>query len=287
MRNELEEMEQIENYLLNKMTEAEKKSFEQQMESDPQLKNRIANQYLLVSGMKRLAVKESIQASEKKYFLRKALTKIGLGVAGLIIAAFLALQFNNGSRIEKKPFINPPFKGVNIPYTDYIVHPADSTNITSPSGSIIHVPKNAFLDENGKPISHDIRLRYREFRDPAEIFIAGIPMIYDSAGNHYDFESAGMFEILGFDGDKPAFIDPAKPITVELASLSDGDSFNQYFLDTVAREWKYISTDEPEERFYGMAAAKRPVLVPVISNPSKYTISIETDSVEFPELYVY
>ena len=293
MRNELELMEQIEKYLLGKMNDEEKNAFEKQIQSDAMIKAEVEKQQLLMDGVKRYAVKQSIRASGKKYFLKKNLFKWGLGGAGLL-ATTLAVLFLSGhnpfastlinNEKDTKQYVNPPFQGINIPFAEYTLNPAIASDISCPSGTIIHIPENPFIDENGKPINRPIKLKYREFRNPAEIFIAGIPMNYDSAGKHFDFESAGMFEILAFDGDKPVFINPDKPIKIELASLSNENKFNQYLLDTVNKEWKFVSKDNPNIISKKGSLPDNSLLVPVISNPSKFRISIEADANQFPEL---
>jgi hypothetical protein len=68
-------------------------------------------------------------------------------------------------------------------------------------------------------------------------------MAYDSAGIKSTLESAGMFDIKGFQNGKQVYVNPKKAITVELASNNATDKFNQYVLDTIAKNWVYMKRD--------------------------------------------
>lgn len=46
-----------------------------------------------------------------------------------------------------------------------------------------------------------VKITYREFADPIDFFVSGIPMEYDSAGRKYNFESSGMCEINAYKDD--------------------------------------------------------------------------------------
>jgi hypothetical protein len=101
------------------------------------------------------------------------------------------------------------------------------------------------VNRNGQEIIGDVEIQYREFHDQADIIASGIPMQYDSAGTNYTFESAGMFDVRGFQNGEEVFIKPEKSITVELNSKQPADTYNQYYLDTVAKKWNVIKHDTP------------------------------------------
>lgn len=142
-------------------------------------------------------------------------------------------------------FINPPIKKVSIPYTNYKVNAQKGGVIQHPSKTKINIPKNAFVNNKGEDIIGDVEIKYKEFHNQADIITSGIPMKYDSAGTTYNFESAGMFDIKGYQNNEPVFINPKKNITIEFASQQANDYFNQYVLDTIAKNWVYIKRDNP------------------------------------------
>ncbi len=146
-------------------------------------------------------------------------------------------------KTSPRSFINVPSKHLTIPYTTYKVNNAAGGSFKHHTATKINVPKNSFVDKAGKEIVGDITIEYREFHDAADIIASGIPMTYDSAGRHFNLESAGMFDIRGSYNGEPVFIKPEKNIEVELASSALENRFNQYYLDTLARNWQYMQRD--------------------------------------------
>lgn len=147
---------------------------------------------------------------------------------------------------EAKPCIAPPIAGLNVPYTVFRVNSEKGGELNFKTGSKLTVPKNAFTDENGKPVKGEVELRYREFHDAADFFVSGIPMTYDSAGIKYQFESAGMIEMLAFQNDKPLAMASGKTINVEMVSDYKGTEYNLYKLDTVKNNWSCLGKDKVE-----------------------------------------
>lgn len=227
---------------------------------------------------------------------------------------------------EAKPCINPPLKGLNVPYTTYKVIAEKGANLDFKTGSKLIVPKDAFVDRNGKSLKGEVELRYREFHDPIDFFVSGIPMTYDSAGVKYQFESAGMMEMLAFQDGKKVNMAPAKSISVQLASNYKGTEYNLYKLDTVKNNWSCLGKDKvvanqifsatkdsiktpisvqqtPEyktietrkqetqkEKEIKIADLPKPSPEPKKPNKSrkdKYTFNIEVDEKDFPELTIY
>ena len=144
----------------------------------------------------------------------------------------------------KKKFISEPSSKLKVNYTSYKINNAKGGEIKHPTSSKITVPKNTFVDKNGKDVIGDVTIEYREFHDVADIIVAGIPMAYDSAGTKYNLESAGMFDIKGSQNGEPVFIKPDKTVEVSLASTNSENRFNQYYLDTVAENWQYLKKDD-------------------------------------------
>jgi len=225
---------------------------------------------------------------------------------------------------EAKPCIAPPVAGLNIPYTTYKVNVAKGGAFDFKTGSTFTVPENAFVDENGKPVKGEVELRYREFHDAADFFVAGIPMTYDSAGVKYQFESAGMIEMLAYQDGKQVNMAPGKTINIELASEYKGTEYNLYELDTMKNNWSCLGKDKvvstspkgrpdsvkilkAEERPQykaietkkeevktqketKIAALPKPAAEPKRPNKvnkDKFTFNLEVDPKEYPELAVY
>lgn len=145
---------------------------------------------------------------------------------------------------EKFYKIDPPIKGMDIPYIENLLENQKKQTLKLKSGTTIEIPNNAFVDKEGNPVQDKINLLYREFKDPLEIMFAGIPMEYDSAGQEYIFESAAMCEVKAFDKDnQPVFLAADKKLTLTIPSKLSGDDFNLYQFDTIAGRWNNIGKD--------------------------------------------
>lgn len=228
---------------------------------------------------------------------------------------------------EAKPCIAPPIKGLNVHYTTYKVIAEKGATLDYKTGSKIIIPKNAFSDENGNALKGEVELRYREFHDAVDFFVSGIPMTYDSAGVKYQFESAGMVEVLAYQNGKQVNMAPQKAIDIEMASNYNGTEYNFYKLDTVANNWSCLGKDKvvaksektvgnldlnkqhrveetPEykiletkkveakkEKAVEMAALPKPIAEPIKPakvKKGKYTFNLEEQKPgEFPELSTY
>jgi len=235
---------------------------------------------------------------------------ISIAAAGAIISvAFVrsAPKEEQAALTEKKK-VAPPIKDADVAYTLYSVSAAEGSKLNYSTGSVISIPANAFVDKQGKPVEGKVDIKYREFHDPADFFLSGIPMTYDSAGTEYHFESAGMLEMLAFQDGKPVFINPDKKIVVEMASQQQDDKYNIYRFDSLAGNWKFVYKD----RASGKPAADVPVaaanptpkkmpvtaalmepgkqdelLKPALANDENYQFDLAVDPKEFPELSVY
>jgi hypothetical protein len=142
-----------------------------------------------------------------------------------------------------KAFITPPISKLNVPYTSYKVKAEQGATLKHKSNSKIIVPKKAFVNKQGQDIIGDVEIQYREFHNQADIIASGIPMTYDSAGVKSTLESAGMIDIRGYQNGEPVFINPKKQITIEFQSEHTADKYNMYVLDTIAKNWVYVSRD--------------------------------------------
>ncbi|HEU4718602.1 MAG TPA: hypothetical protein VFU15_12245 [Bacteroidia bacterium] len=151
---------------------------------------------------------------------------------------------NTAANTVQKRHVAPPLGGLNVPYASYSVNSSNGGVFTHPSGSKLTIPANAFVDENGNHVTGNVEIRYREFRDPVDVFLAGIPMDYDSAGTTYQFESAGMMEVAAFVNGKVVYLDKNKNVQVEFASNNNDPKFNLYRFDTTAGNWVYEGKDK-------------------------------------------
>jgi hypothetical protein len=169
----------------------------------------------------------------------------GVVALGLVIGVGAYVLSTDADKAdEKTAFIQPELKGIDIADTVFKMDAAEGGEFIYNTGSLIRVPEGGFLDSAGNVVKGDVEIRYREFHNTADIFLAGIPMTYDSAGTKYHFESAGMLEITAWQNGKPLKTNPAAPVKVAMASNSDNAKFNVYYLDTLKKNWDFIAKDK-------------------------------------------
>lgn len=163
----------------------------------------------------------------------------------ILIAVSSCSQIKDQTTEEQtKAFINPGFEGIDIPFENYTVEAEKGDTIYYKSGSILVFPPNSFIDKEGNVVEGDVKVTYREFNDPTDFFISGIPMNYDSAGAGYTFESAGMCEVNAYQNGDAVYVNPQNKPEVHLAGNESNPDFNLYYLDTVEQRWIYKGKDE-------------------------------------------
>jgi hypothetical protein len=178
------------------------------------------------------------------------------------------------------------FEGVSLPvYTEKISVSGDKT-LKMPTGAEIDIPANAFIDRHGNEIKGDVTIKYKEIKSPADIIIENINMTYDSAGQTYQFMTAGMFDLRAFSGDNELLLKEGKSIEVSYLSDKPGH-YNFYHYD---KGWKYAGV--PKENIPLNAGIKESkttgMLEPTqVNTEEDLIVDIKLDHKRFSELAIY
>ncbi len=183
-----------------------------------------------------------MKAKQKRTF--SAITFIALAILAVLLTKCNRVQepkagqeTTTSNTRKEVPFINCLSREANVQYTSYSIK-ADKDNVlTHVTGTKIHIPANSLVDKDDKPITGEVTILYREMHTPWEIMVSGIPMTYKADSVTYHFESAGMFDIKGTQKNQPVYVAAGKNINVEMATNNPANRFNDYYLDTVARQW--------------------------------------------------
>ncbi len=249
MRTELEQLARIERYLQGEMTKTEQVRFETDMVADPGLSQEVALQRLLVQAIERQGLREALNAIHLAQlppsagevpkskgriltFVANHLRPKKLALAAVLILGLqlchnpFADQPANSKLVTIKPAFVPTFNEFDVPFQSLEVVAEQGRRFQLVNGSQINVPAQAFVNKNGDPVQGKVQLTYREFHHAAEIIASGIPMEYQGGV----FESGGMFELRGQQAGEPVFIAKGNKIEVKLASFTDEDNFNHYYL---------------------------------------------------------
>lgn len=249
--------EKINRYLHDEMDATERTSFEMQCKTDPELQEELRVQEAIMKAIENAGIKETFsKAINKKIIQNRIFTWGGIMVAGMAMLILFTYLQNNSSKPASNetlanrpisdtslPLVNPPQPSINVPFSEYRFEAEKGETIYHPSGSVIEFPPSSLLDDNGNQVKGPVIILYREFADPLDFFVSGIPMQYDSAGKKYQFESSGMCEILAYQHNKALFVNPDAKPEIHLSGNNADPLHNLYFLDTIKRSWAFTGKD--------------------------------------------
>ena len=319
---------EIDNYLQNKMSAVERIVFEKQLAADPALQYELQVQQQVIMAAEYAGLKlEFAKAIRKRTLIKRCITWgtiIVIVVTTLVVYNFRDSLFSanitnqqlDSGRVQQgnndhQPFVDPPLPAINVPFSVFNFEAEKGDTIFYGSGSVICFPPDALVDGSGNIVKGNVKIMYREFTDPVDFFVSGIPMQYDSVGKKYNFESSGMCEINAYKDDKPVFVNPQAKPQIHLSSKNKSALHNVYFLDTVTRGWHYRGKDMITEvkntvRRKAVPAATAPVenvnnativndyealplkpVKPMLANDDHQAFSIEIDPGSFEELFAY
>lgn len=80
---------------------------------------------------------------------------------------------------KKSSFISvvqEPFTGDFINDTTFRINPSLHTTLETPNGSSVVIPANALIDENGKLVSENVTITFKQYHSILDIITSGIPM---------------------------------------------------------------------------------------------------------------
>ncbi|MBL4585802.1 MAG: hypothetical protein JKX84_01895, partial [Flavobacteriales bacterium] len=222
MRNELDNIERIENYLTGKLSETERQAFETEMKTNAELTEQVKLQRDLMEGIARTQLVKSAKKAHTKYKLGKGGLNWGLGgFAVLVVAAaawFFTTQLSTETaddlRYSKNEMGTEQFADADrfLPSQLFAVDGGKDTVIRTEGGITMTILSNTFLDENGDPVKGNIDVEVKEALDPLSIMKAGLTTL---SGDRL-LESGGMFYVNGRQGDRNLKINPEQGIYTQV-----------------------------------------------------------------------
>jgi len=113
MRNDLEKMALIDDYLMGQMNKEQMTSFRKEMDTNSELKNDVDFQKALIAGLQLNAAKANIAKASKQYHFRKMILNsiiVVAAISGLIAAAVVMTksekQSDKPTKIEQTTVVN-------------------------------------------------------------------------------------------------------------------------------------------------------------------------------------
>lgn len=139
----------------------------------------------------------------------QALVKYGIGGAlALLTAIALFYIFSQNQAPAEDSFLQAPLT-LDVPFEEEKVNATEGDSLHFKSGAILVVPAGALLGEDGKTITGEATLAYRELTAPQAQLLAGIAQQLNPQGH---LQAASIFELKGEQDGKIISIDPQKPL---------------------------------------------------------------------------
>jgi len=256
MRNNLESIEKCEDYLNDKLSQSQKEKFENELESNQELKDLTNNIDALQKAVFRTKLRSVIEknAGGGNGFGKAIILGGGFIIIGVLV--WFLLNKSVDDSISAKSFIDllqsessfDTGKNENYPSKDTLsilksehmessendlfvgghelwTHPDFQTfkfysdkgaTIEGDNGTLIIVPENAFIDSTGKLMSGKVEFKLLESMGLTEM------VLYDlkTVSNGSPLESGGMFYLEAFVDGKKAQINPNRPLYIEIPTLN-------------------------------------------------------------------
>ncbi len=228
MRSELQQIQQIEQYLSGQLSAEDLAAFENLLASDPTLREKVELQRGIHNGLDRIHWKSQIRGARRSFHQKRIGWRWGggLGLALLTTVGFLLFNspkaahsirlFHNdktatptasdtpilspiktSTAVDSSsvfaPTILPPVTNPSdpIPAQIFTIYTTRDTILSSAEGLTLSIPANAFLESNGRLAKGPVQLLLREALNAEDILKAGL----STRSGDQPLETAGMFLI--------------------------------------------------------------------------------------------
>jgi hypothetical protein len=152
---------------------------------------------------------------------------------------------------------NPPYPGMELKMSSFMLNAERDTSIVMPSGTTIAIPAGAIVMQDGTPTKGNYELLYREFHDAVDIFLAGIPMEYQSMGEKRIFQTAGMFDIDAQQNGVKLRMADGKQMQIRFASKYKDAYYSFFYLNPEKSDWEWVDFPRTEVNQQKVEAAQK------------------------------
>lgn len=170
--------------------------------------------------------------------------RIGTLLIALIVTAGIIQACSSEAELSAVDSSNP-FESISPAASEFTFSNTEDKTFHLESGTNIIIPADVFMTPAGEKVT-DVTLKYEEYHDATDIILSGITMKYDSAGENYDFKSAGMFDIRAYSqSGEELVLQVGKEVRVEMGSYREGEEYSFYQLDDESNSWAYQGKASP------------------------------------------
>ena len=175
--------------------------------------------------------------------MKKILKKISIGLLAIgLMAACTGKKNINSAKFE----IKSPLPQADVKFEEFDIDNSKDQVIKTKRGSTITIPAGSLVGKDGKAAGN-VKLKYREFHDAADILVSGIPMNINTNGKMRNMQTAGMFEIRAEKAGETLNIADGKTVDVKMASYESGTDYNFFQLDENGKGWQFIDYNDKIE----------------------------------------
>lgn len=148
----------------------------------------------------------------------------------LLCVLFLVLTLfscttNPSQKLQDKSHANDPFKSTMVSSQYFDVDAKTGGTLASKSGIVMAIPEEAFVDEDGKVVSGMVKVELAEALELQDMLLSGLETLTDK---NEILQSGGMFYFNATANGKQVFINPDKPIYMEIPASGPTDGFMLY-----------------------------------------------------------
>jgi hypothetical protein len=226
MRIDLEMIKKIEAYLTGTMDPAELKAFEQELNTNIELRNAVEQQRNLMKAMEKTFVRNAAKNAGKKVRMYKLLKISGIVVLSVsIILTVILLVFNgndkglNESRNRGEGGDGPTSTeviGGLLPLQNFTIDPMKDVTLTCMKGTKVFIPDSTFVDELGNIVNGPIEIEVKECLDKYDMVIGNMATLTNGS----ILESGGMIYINATSNGKQLGVSSNKELTIEVPTVS-------------------------------------------------------------------
>ncbi len=125
----------------------------------------------------------------------------------------------------------------NVSFMEYTYQSNTCNGFKYGSGSLIFIPADAFVMEDGSACKGTIKVKYREFHTQADMVVAGLNMLLKRNAKDYVLESAGMFELRAECNGKQMRLADGVTIQVRMICRRRVKNVEAFVYDEKQRRW--------------------------------------------------